>query len=550
MLRQRPHTRMTDVLRTREIQACVATGDFAGAEAICADLVTAHASNAAVWQMRGDIALMAGQPTDAEAHYRWTTMLAPLSAAAWLGLARAYAASGRTALANTAATRALDLGLNNSGIIAAREIIADDLFARGSFTEGRAQLASLTSIYRDSLKSGRTDGELLRGALSAALCAGNAAFVQRILDLLYPQAGGIGPVAIAPLATLADWCAGAGVACTVIDPPRKVKLAPTTSYSRADSYKTPAVLYAQIPGGQWVPGWDYVIAPDGTVLEDTGYLKIVHVFNHLPHAYFPAARLAAHKAPAREVFVDEDVLWLSAPMHNHMGHFLIDFMPRLQGLAHAGKKLKIAVPETLTGRKFLDTLALAGVAESDLIRCAADARYRFRTLHVYRHGTSMPPHPQHVAYLHSVLRQEPTPGKNRPKRFFFSRDRIGSRLVVNTAEFQRVLDDYGFVTVDMPTLSIAEQRDLFSEAEIMLGAIGTDLFAVYFAPQGCAVVSMQWDPTWTLDAYNPQTCAMLGLRHQFFLCPETRPAKNSRSWLDLDFTVDCAALRRRLDELC
>lgn len=112
-----------------------------------------------------------------------------------------------------------------------------------------------------------------------------------------------------------------------------------------------------------------------------------------------------------------------------------------------------------------------------------------------------------------------------------------------------MLDDYGFVTVDLPMLSIAEQRDLFSESEILLGAIGTDLFTAHFAPEGCTVISMQWDPTWTLDAYNPQTCAMLGLKHQFFLCPDTRPAKNSRSWLDLDFTVDCAALRQRLDEL-
>ncbi len=540
---------MTDNLRISEIQACVAAGNFAGAEAICADLLTQHASNAAVWQMRGDVALMANNTTDAEAHYRWATMLAPGSAAAWLGLARSSAANDRAAPAGTAAARALELGLSEDGTAAAREIMAHDFFARGLLMEGRAQLAALTPFYRARLKEGRTDAETLAGALPAALCAGNVAFAQRILDLTYPQAGGVGPVAIAAIAKLQDWCEANGVPCAVIDPPRKVKLAATTPYSRADSYKTPPVLYAQIPGGQMVPGWDYVIAPDGTVLEDTGYLKIVHVFNHLPHAYFPAAGLAAHKAPAREVFVDEDVLWLGAPMHNHMGHFLIDFMPRLQGLALAGKKLKVAIPDTLMGRKYFDTLACAGLQESDVIRCSPDARYRFRTLHVYRHGISMPPHPQHVAYLQGLLRKDPEPGKSRPKRFFFSRDRIASRLVVNAGEFQKVLDDYGFVTVDMPTLSLAEQRELFSEAEIMLGAIGTDLFAVYFAPQGCNVITLQWDTTWKLDAYNPQTCALLGLKHQFFLCPETRASRNSRSWLDLDFTVDCAALRRRLDEL-
>ena len=73
---------MTDNLRISKIQAWVAAGNFAGAEAICAALVTEHARNAAVWQMRGDIALMAQNSADAEAHYRWATLLAPGSAAA------------------------------------------------------------------------------------------------------------------------------------------------------------------------------------------------------------------------------------------------------------------------------------------------------------------------------------------------------------------------------------------------------------------------------------------------------------------------------------
>ena len=33
------------------------------------------------------------------------------------------------------------------------------------------------------------------------------------------------------------------------------------------------------------------------------------------------ARTVAHRAPERLEHVDEDVLWVSAPMHNHIGHF-------------------------------------------------------------------------------------------------------------------------------------------------------------------------------------------------------------------------------------
>ena len=336
----------------------------------------------------------------------------------------------------------------------------------------------------------------------------------------------------------------------VIEDRRKINFEATSPYTRDYSYSTDPVLFVSIPGGQWVPGWDFAIGSDGTVLDDTGYLEIIHVFNHAPHAHFPAANLVSHHAPEDVEHIDDDVLFVSAPMHNHFGHWLVDFLPRLQGRTLAeDRPLKVAVPDTLAGTKIEETMALAGLEESDILRCRTDALYRFRTLHIYHMGKSLPPNPLHVHFLRDLLGAKPPPAQHngKMKRVFFDRTSVGSRLVANKEEFDDVLREYGFVSVNLSDLTLAQQRDLFAEAEILLGAIGTDLWSTYFAPPGCTLITMLWDQK--IDPGTAPACSALGQNYQYLHCPIAKQSENWRSWVDNDFTVDCGELRRRLQEI-
>jgi len=455
-----------------------------------------------------------------------------------------------------AAERALLLGLQADDRVAAHEIVAHTKFSRGDVAGGRAELAALLPTYRAQLAKGlKPGGEVPAGALGSALCGGDVPLVEQILKATYhPYALRTSPMAIAPVDTLEGWCAKAGLPCEIVEPPVHVRIEATTPYSRRESYKTAPVLFASIPNGLWLPGWDFAMGSDGTVLEDSGYLKIVHVFNHAPHAYFSAAKLVAHYCPAEIVEIDEDVLFLSAPMHNHVGYWINEFLPRLIGRAMlsrngaGGARVKVAVPDNLP-RKFIDMIALAGVGESDLIRCRPDVRYRFRTLHIYR--SSVAPHPKHTRYIRDLFYGTAVPaGRPRQgKRFFMSRQKVGTRLAINAAEFEECLRRNNFTTVDLSELSIAQQRELFADAEVLLSALGTDQFAMYFAPPECAAISLQWNAAKDIDPFGPAMCAMAGMKHQFLLCPTTRPSKNSRHWLDFDFVVDCAELTRRMQEL-
>ena len=515
------------------IQQCVAKNDFAAADAICERISAQKAAAPGFWNMRGSIAVMAKDWANAEAYFTQTLTLAPEAGAPLLGLARVYAATNRASAAGLMAERAVGAGLSNEDWLAAFEIVAHAKFSMGDIEGGRTTLAALAPAYREKAHLLSTQRTLLPSALSAAMFANDLPLLQFVIQLRYPHtAGNAVPMKVAPMSTLDAWCRKVDVPCRVLDPPRDVKLEATSSYSRPVSYTTDPILFASIPDGRWIPGWDFALGSDGTVLEDSEYLEIKHVFNHAPHDYFPAAALVAHRAPPIQI-VNEDVLLISAPVHNHVGHWLVDFLPRLLGLAQV-PDVKVAVPENLRGGKFTDTLALAGLDESRLFRCRLDRQYSFRTLHVYRAGKSHPPHPTHVKFLQDLLHGQPPdsrPCRKKGKRVFLARESVKTRLVVNAAEFADVLSDFGFISVELEKMSIADQRALIADADVLLGAFGSNLFGMYFAPPGCTVIAMQWDdqidPSCRIpapcSAYHISTCSAPRRRSP------TRPATGSTS---------------------
>jgi capsular polysaccharide biosynthesis protein len=329
-----------------------------------------------------------------------------------------------------------------------------------------------------------------------------------------------------------------------------VSIPPTSPYSRPFNYRTEPVQIVALSGAEWVPGWDFVIASDGTVLDGSGYQRLRTPMATLPHFYLEGADRVIHPYPDRQVSLDAEVLLLSAPTHPNFGHWTIDFLPRLRALDFVKvPNLKIAVPENL-GTKRLDTLARFGIGEDRLLRCRNDTRYRFRTLHVPLPGPSMPdPNPSNVDFVRA--RHDPRspdgPPRTGPKRVYLSRASIGTRQIANKAELDALLVREGFVSADMANLSIAEQRQFLGNAEILLGAPGTNMLALYLAPAGCTVIAMMLNAD--SDPPIAQTAAFLGMHHQYLLCSPAELRGLAYHAKDADMVVDCVELKRRLREL-
>jgi capsular polysaccharide biosynthesis protein len=121
---------------------------------------------------------------------------------------------------------------------------------------------------------------------------------------------------------------------------------------------------------------------------------------------------------------------------------------------------------------------------------------------------------------------------------------VGTRQVANAVEFAALLDELGFISFDLADLSIAEQRETLADAEVLLGADGSNLLGLYFAPAGCTVMALMDEPK--NDMLVGPTCAFLGMEYQFVLCARAESAALQIHRKDQDIVVDCAALKKRI----
>lgn len=387
--------------------------------------------------------------------------------------------------------------------------------------------------------------ELRQQAMLCAVCADDQDAAMAIARAMLPNVPALRPLRLAPRATLAEYCRARGLPCATAINPLDVSIDASSRYTTPFRYSTEPTLFASVPGAQFIPGWDFVIGEDDSVLYDTGYLPPEVATHDFMTFLVGALNCLIHYAPAGEVYVDEDVLFLSAPW-NSVGHWMVDFLPRLKGLAHVPGKVRLAVPADLPARH-REMLAMFGIGEGDLLPCAPGKRHRFRMCHVYRLGRTEPPNPKYIRFVREGLLGGSTPAMRKGKKVFLGRSSVGTRMIANAAAFQEFLQHEGFVAVDPADLSAAGQKELLADAEIILGPFGSNLFGMYFAPAGCHVVTLINNPG--IDPMVAPTAALLGLQHQYFVCASAPESGRQRYRKDTDIVVDCVALAERLREI-
>jgi capsular polysaccharide biosynthesis protein len=379
-----------------------------------------------------------------------------------------------------------------------------------------------------------------------AIAAGDAALGEELYRLATSKTSYGRPLKISPAATLGEWCTRAGAVYRQIDAPCEVNI-PATTYAPGHVYTTEPVEYAVLAQGLIAGGWDFAIAPDGTVLTDTSYQAPDISMAPYAHFYAPMFGQIMHHMPEKEEFVAGDVIRLSAPHALHFGHWLVDFLPRLRALDISGNSsAKVAVPHDIPP-KFRQMLMRWGLSDDRLVLCRRDTRYRFERLHVLRPGQSLPPNPVHVRYVRERLYTPAPPlRKGEGVKVYAARGGGLSRTIDNWSEVQAFLDQEGFVEVDFAPLSVDDQRALMADAEVLLGVFGSNLFALYFAPPTCTMITIL--PEGLEDVCMTHTCTVIGIGHQHFVCPATN-AGTKRQLKDTHFRLDLATLRMRLRAL-
>jgi hypothetical protein len=221
-------------------------------------------------------------------------------------------------------------------------------------------------------------------------------------------------------------------------------------------------------------------------------------------ALFPApddpAAFAWNPAGRPEQHLEGTVVLLSSTEPSNYGSFLFRILPKLANLTRYG----IKSPRYLvwTGhRSFVDFLALT---RPDF---PAGQIVEFDPQHVYHaEHLVMPSLRNNTAYLdpeslalYERLRQRHGTVRQPGKRIYVSR--LGcrgesARVMENEQELVAQLEMRGFTIVAPETLSAAEQIQVFSSAEMVVGPSGSGMFNVVFCHPGTRLVAIESEPHW------------------------------------------------------
>jgi len=338
---------------------------------------------------------------------------------------------------------------------------------------------------------------------------------------------------------------------------RIVEVAPASEVSMETGngsicYESEALEFAVLPGAQAISGWDFAIAPTGEVLNGSGYTDISTAYNFMPHLANESKTRVIHVDSKDTIDVDEDALFLSAPERYHFGHWFFDCLPRLMGRnCTGGNPAKVFVPEGLPSHH--RDILLHFVKPDQIIEAKLGQRYRFRSLTVNLAKKVDRINPELVKFIRRAIgsSQSVQFRHGTGKRIFLERSRTRrGRNIHNMSELNEVLSRFNFERVRRPELTTAQQNALFADAEIVLGAMGSDMVSAYQMRAGSNLIFLGLNDAKFHDVieeshnYVQRMCALSGISFSILRCKATN--ENDRYNYAEDIVVDCDELRQLL----
>ena len=194
------------------------------------------------------------------------------------------------------------------------------------------------------------------------------------------------------------------------------------------------------------------------------------------------------------------LFFLGSAGSSNYGHWLVDDLPRLRGLAvlrATGRSERIRILLTSFGYA-IDRVRMAslrhyceGLGEVDVEMLHSDRTYRFERLLYVTPATYHPvlKSPQALGFLSDAFRHV-TPTAAKPLRIFVPRRGTRSRVLLNNAEVDAVLSRMGFVTVDVEQMDFAAQASTFAAAQVVVGCMGAAMTNTVFCGPGTQVVHL------------------------------------------------------------
>lgn len=260
--------------------------------------------------------------------------------------------------------------------------------------------------------------------------------------------------------------------------------------------------------------------------------------------------------PALQYF-DGKVVSLCSLWSNGYFHWLLEVLPKLLMILRAGYKFE-EVDLFLVRQispPLMEFLSYLGIPEEKVILWNQVPHLKVKRLIVtsslenYDYGKkptgiAIEPWASRAMYEHFALKSA-SEGKKR--RIYVDREHASIRKVINNTEVKTQLEKYGFESVALENLNLAQKQSLFSNAEFVVGPAGAGFANLVLCPPGCAALifyqeGFESNSFWSLCNNNQ-------LLHYHLVCnPSSRyfPSKHKNT-INEDFLVDIEALTRTLD---
>ena len=253
---------------------------------------------------------------------------------------------------------------------------------------------------------------------------------------------------------------------------------------------------------------------------------------------------------------------LSAASHQY-GHWLMDLLPRLR---HARVHPEFDQASLLVDADLptsqVEALAFVLGGQANLVRVPADTEVQVERLicvgpdvffpYQCRDGVSnsvhmAPTHPAALQFMHArahaALDSRPVGAPTR--RLFVRRNASVRRLENQEALIEGLTRRWGFEVIQPEAMSFVAQMQAFSEAQLVVGPMGSGMSNAFACARGAAVITLSTQHAGNWPAWA-QALEGLGIRHEFVVGQGIAGSHGIRHhW---NYTIDEPALQAAVEE--
>jgi capsular polysaccharide biosynthesis protein len=255
-------------------------------------------------------------------------------------------------------------------------------------------------------------------------------------------------------------------------------------------------------------------------------------------------RLLLH-SPAGERMRGGRAFLLASNASSNYYHWIADALGRLSAMPEVltDPDVRFVVPSPLLAFQ-VETLGWLGITAERMVQVAPDEIVEFDELLVVAHrkdgGCTDPGVWQWLRSQLTIPEMSAAPAPTR--RLYLHRSgRAGMRRLLNEEEAGAICVDHGFELVDTAALTVAQRRDLFSEAALVVGPTGAGLTDLLFAPTGARTI-LFGQRGYLVPSYSALAEA-LGHSVRYLLGTEEQSGSVYPNW---DYRIDVRELRSAL----